>query len=52
MEMFLLGLVCGYLFMMFGQMSLEKGYVREGIAKIYGKYFRITPINNKGEDYE
>ena len=43
---FLFGAVCGWLFLAFGQLSLEKGYVREGIAKLYGKYYRITPINN------
>jgi hypothetical protein len=50
---FIFGMVVGYLLMAFGQAQLERGYVRDSIAKIYGKYYRITPLNggeNDGRD--
>ena len=49
---FLLGFLCGYFLVPFAQAGIEKGYAREGIAKIYGKYYKLTPLrlNNGGED--
>lgn len=47
---FILGLLCGYVFAVYGSYSLERGYVREGIAKLCGKYYRLTPLNKEGED--
>lgn len=45
---FFIGLLCGYFFVVFGQLAIEKSYVREGIAKIYGKYYKLTPLNDNG----
>lgn len=44
---FLFGAVCGWLFLAIGQLALEKDYVKSGIAKLNGKYFRITPIDDE-----
>lgn len=49
--MFFLGLCCGFVLAMIGQWELEKQYSLEGIAKIYGRYYKIKPLNdNGGED--
>lgn len=42
---FLIGFACGYFFILIGQLGLERGYSRDGIAKIYGKYYRLKPLN-------
>lgn len=48
--MFFLGFLCGYFLVVIGQLGLEKNYSREGIAKIYGKYYKLTPLNDGGEN--
>ena len=45
---FLLGFVCGYFLVILAQLNIEKGYAREGIAKIYGKYYRLKPLIDDG----
>ena len=46
MLLFIFGSVCGWLFLAFGQYVLEKDYAKTGIAKLAGKYYRITPIDD------
>ena len=44
---FIVGFGVGYLFVLLCQCNLEKGYVRTGIAKIFGEYYRITKLGEK-----
>lgn len=46
----LLGFLIGYIFAGINQVSMESDYVKNGIAKIYGKYYHITPFNKEDED--
>ena len=50
MTIFLLGFCCGYLIMAMGQVSLEREYVREGIAKLRGKFYKLTLLNGDGSE--
>ena len=43
-----LGMFCGYLLAVIGQVSLERGYVREGIAKLGDKFYKLTLLNGDG----
>ena len=47
---FIFGFFCGYLVLAFGQLGLEKLYVKEGIAKLNGKFYGLVPIKNKIEE--
>ena len=47
---FVLGLAAGFIFALLGQYCLEVGYVRDGIAKINGRYFHITPFKNSDSE--
>lgn len=48
---FLIGFLCGYIVLLIGQVGLERGYSREGIAKIYGKYYKLIPLKEEDENY-
>ena len=45
--MFLLGVIAGWILFAAGQLFLEKGYERDGIAKINGKHYRIEKIGDE-----
>lgn len=39
-----IGFAVGFIFALYGQRELEKGYITKGIAKIFGDYYRIEKI--------
>jgi hypothetical protein len=41
---FIVGLLIGYIFAAICQVTQESEAVKQGIMKIYGKYYRITPM--------
>lgn len=40
----IIGFVLGTAYFMLGQYTLEKGYVRNGVAKILNHHYKITEI--------
>ena len=44
---FIIGFIAGYLAFGYGQYNLEKKYVREGIAKLDGKFYSVSRMYNK-----
>lgn len=44
-----IGFILGAFFVFLGQHELEKGYEREGIAKINGSFYKLTKLG-KGEE--
>ena len=46
----LLMFAAGFILALLGQYCLEVGYVRDGIAKINGRYFRILPFKESGSE--
>ena len=46
----IVGFIVGFIFLAVAALETEKKYVNKGVAKIYGDYYKITPLEVKSDD--